>query len=225
MSRLTDELSQLADLRERGLLTAEEFDAQKTKLLAENQALAPARASPPVPPGGPSSPASFLASTPGKMIALAGVAAIALLAVLAAGGGSPARVSGPPQPGPPSVPGQSASPPVAVVSAKPPDAAPQTGSYADAMATRLAQDAKGSGVLRPGKYACYTFSGGRLSYTFMDVLITGTNTYSSGGETFRFHQAAGNQIIFEDGPLAGHPASLAAGPGINLGATTCDLEK
>lgn len=100
-----------------------------------------------------------------------------------------------------------------------------TGSYAGNMARLLAQDAKGGSALRPGKYPCYTFSGGRLNYTFMDVLITGANTYSSGGQSFRFHQAAGNKIVFENGPLAGHPATLAPGPSINIGATTCDLEK
>ena len=105
------------------------------------------------------------------------------------------------------------------------NSAPQTGSYAGNMARLLAQDAKGSYTLRPGKYPCYTFSGGHLNYTFMDVLITGPNTYRSGGQTFRFHQGPGNQVVFENGPLAGHPAKLTPGPSINIGATTCDLEK
>lgn len=79
--------------------------------------------------------------------------------------------------------------------------------------------------LRPGKYACYTYSGGRLNYTFMDVLITGPNTYRSGGATFRFHEAPGKRIIFENGPLAGRETKLSDGPSLVIGATTCDLQK
>jgi hypothetical protein len=80
--------------------------------------------------------------------------------------------------------------------------------------------------LRPGKYACYTLNDGHLEYTFMDVVITGPNTYRTGGQTFRFHEnPQTRQIVFENGPLARHPAKLSDGPSIVIGSTTCDLQK
>jgi hypothetical protein len=80
--------------------------------------------------------------------------------------------------------------------------------------------------LVPGKYGCRSFSGGRLSYDFMDVVITGPNTYSADGRTYRFHlNANSRQIVFENGPFAGKPAKLADGPSINFSATSCSLER
>ena len=229
MSKLTDELTKLAALKERGLLTPEEFDAQKARLLAASQGAAPATPSGAAysapTPSGAGSPPSFISSTRGKIIAAAGVGAVGLLVVAAMSGGSSPQSYAPVQPAGSPLGGQATTPPVASASAGPAGVAPQPGAGAENTAPPPAQDASGSSALPAGKYACYTFSGGRLNYTFMDVLITGANTYSSGGETFRFHQGAGNQIVFDDGPLAGHPATVTKGPSINLGATTCDLEK
>jgi hypothetical protein len=41
--------------------------------------------------------------------------------------------------------------------------------------------------LVPGKYACRSFSRGQMSYDFMDVVVTGPNTYKAGGSTYRLH--------------------------------------
>jgi hypothetical protein len=80
--------------------------------------------------------------------------------------------------------------------------------------------------LRPGAYKCYNYSGGHLNYTFMDIQITGANSYRSGGQSFRFHEIPQTrQLVFENGPLAGRPAKVGDGPSIVIGATTCDLDK
>lgn len=82
--------------------------------------------------------------------------------------------------------------------------------------------------LTPGVYEC--FAGGR--YTFMDMYITGPNTYQSAGRNGRFHVEASRKIVFETGPLAGYNSKLLAGPTIGLNAdggsfyaTTCELNK
>jgi hypothetical protein len=77
-----------------------------------------------------------------------------------------------------------------------------------------------------GKYECRSFSGGQLSYDFMDVVVTGPNTYKADGKTYRFRlDAASRQITFENGPFAGRPAKLADGPSINFNATSCSLQR
>ena len=82
--------------------------------------------------------------------------------------------------------------------------------------------------LVPGTYQCYA-SG---NYTFMDVSITGTNSYSSAGASGRFHVTPSRDIIFENGPLSKDRAHLLEGPSIGLNTnggtfygTTCDLKK
>ena len=82
--------------------------------------------------------------------------------------------------------------------------------------------------LVPGTYEC--FAGGR--YTFMDMHITGANTYESAGTNGRFHVEPSRNIVFETGSLAKYHAKLLAGPSIGLNtdggsfyATTCELKK
>ena len=79
-----------------------------------------------------------------------------------------------------------------------------------------------------GTYECY--QGGQ--YTFMDMKITGPNTYSSAGSNGRFHVEPSHKIVFESGSLAKYHAHLLAGPSIGLNqnndsfwATTCELKK
>lgn len=80
--------------------------------------------------------------------------------------------------------------------------------------------------LAPGKYECRSFSGGQMSYDFMDVVVTGPNTYKADGTTFRFRlDPKSRQITFLSGPFAGKPAKLADGPSIDFSATSCSLEK
>ena len=82
--------------------------------------------------------------------------------------------------------------------------------------------------LVPGKYEC--FGNGR--YTFMDMYITGPNTYSSAGTHGTFTVDASRKIVFHGGSLAKYYAHLLAGPAIGLNtngdsfyATTCELKK
>jgi hypothetical protein len=82
--------------------------------------------------------------------------------------------------------------------------------------------------LVPGKYEC--FANGR--YTFMDMFITGTNTYQSAGVSGRFHVEPSRKIVFETGSLAKYHAKLLQGPSIGLNtdggtfyAATCELKK
>jgi hypothetical protein len=82
--------------------------------------------------------------------------------------------------------------------------------------------------LVPGKYEC--FAGGH--YTFMDMYITGPNTYSSAGTTGTFTVYSSRKIVFHGGSLARYYAHLLAGPAIGLNtngdsfwATTCELKK
>lgn len=82
--------------------------------------------------------------------------------------------------------------------------------------------------LVPGTYEC--FAGGR--YTFMDVHITGPNTYATAGKGGTFRVEPSRKIVFQSGPLARDYAHLLAGPTIGLNtngssfyATTCELKK
>ena len=82
--------------------------------------------------------------------------------------------------------------------------------------------------LVPGKYEC--FAGGR--YTFMDMYITGPNSYSSAGTHGTFTVLPSRKIVFHGGSLAKYYAHLLAGPAIGLNttgdsfyATTCELKK
>jgi len=82
--------------------------------------------------------------------------------------------------------------------------------------------------LVPGKYEC--FGNGR--YTFMDMYITGPNTYSSAGTRGTFTVYPSRKIVFHGGSLAKYYAHLLAGPAIGLNtngdsfyATTCELKK
>jgi len=82
--------------------------------------------------------------------------------------------------------------------------------------------------LVPGVYKCY--AGG--NYTFMDLVVTGPNTYTSAGESGRYHVMPTRDIVFESGSLAKYRAHLLDGPSIGLNSngdsfygTTCDLDK
>jgi hypothetical protein len=83
--------------------------------------------------------------------------------------------------------------------------------------------------LVPGKYEC--FASGR--YTFMDMYITGANTYQSAGTSGKFHvEYPSRKIVFETGSLSKYHAKLMQGPKIGLNtdggqfyATTCELKK
>ena len=82
--------------------------------------------------------------------------------------------------------------------------------------------------LVPGKYEC--FGNGR--YTFMDMYITGPNTYASAGTRGTFVVAPSRTIVFHGGSLAKFHAKLLAGPAVGLNtdggsfyATTCELKK
>ena len=82
--------------------------------------------------------------------------------------------------------------------------------------------------LVPGTYEC--FVGGQ--YTFMDMKITGANTYSSAGANGRFHVEPSRKIVFESGPLSRNFAHLLPGRVIGLNTdggsfygTTCELKK
>jgi hypothetical protein len=82
--------------------------------------------------------------------------------------------------------------------------------------------------LVPGKYEC--FAGGH--YTFMDMYITGPNSYSAAGTHGTFTVYKSRKIVFHGGSLARNYAHLLAGPAIGLNttgesfyATTCELKK
>lgn len=82
--------------------------------------------------------------------------------------------------------------------------------------------------LVPGTYECYQ-SG---QYTFMDMYITGSNTYRTSGGSGTFRTGPANKLIFESGPLARYTSKLEAGPGILLSTnggsfygTSCELKK
>jgi hypothetical protein len=90
------------------------------------------------------------------------------------------------------------------------------------------QSAETDDKLVPGTYECYA----NLRYTFMDVLITGANTYQAAGKPGKFHVEPSRKIVFETGTLAKYHAKLLRGPSIGLNtnggtfwSTTCDLKK
>jgi hypothetical protein len=82
--------------------------------------------------------------------------------------------------------------------------------------------------LVPGKYECFA----NLRYTFMDVYITGANTYRAADTSGKFHVEPSRKIVFETGSLAKYNAKLLRGPSIGLNTdggefwgTTCELKK
>lgn len=83
--------------------------------------------------------------------------------------------------------------------------------------------------LVPGKYEC--FASGR--YTFMDMYVTGANTYTAAGKPGKFHvEYPSRKIVFETGTLTEYHSKLLQGPKIGLNtdggsfyATTCELKK
>lgn len=65
-----------------------------------------------------------------------------------------------------------------------------------------------SAQLMNGKYQCYSFGGGVLSYSFVDVNILGPSSYSDrNGSAGRF-ETSGASIVFSTGPLARHRANV-----------------
>jgi hypothetical protein len=82
--------------------------------------------------------------------------------------------------------------------------------------------------LVPGTYECFA----NLRYTFMDIYITGPNTYKAANTTGRFRVEPSRKIVFETGSLSKYYAHLLRGPSIGLNtdggtfwATTCELKK
>lgn len=81
--------------------------------------------------------------------------------------------------------------------------------------------------LVPGKYECM----GNGRYTFIDVYVTGPNSYSLGGKAGAFRVEPSRNIVFS-GPLAKYHGHLLPGPSIGLNsnggtfyATSCELNK
>ncbi len=82
--------------------------------------------------------------------------------------------------------------------------------------------------LAPGVYEC--FADGH--YTFMDMRITGPNSYSSADHTGKFHIEGTGKIVFETGPLSKYFSKFLSGGRIGLNtngdsfyATTCELNR
>ena len=68
--------------------------------------------------------------------------------------------------------------------------------------------ANANGGLMMGKYQCYSFGGGILSYSFVDVNILGGSSYSDrNGKSGSYH-TNGSAITFVSGPLANHRATI-----------------
>jgi len=88
MSDLTDELTKLASLRERGVLTEAEFEAQKARLLGTARPVPPPPSAPNLPSPRSNPAAGFLATAKGKIVAALGAALAAIVAVVAMSGGS-----------------------------------------------------------------------------------------------------------------------------------------
>jgi hypothetical protein len=211
MSILTEELAKLAVLRERGILTDSEFEAQKTSLLQAERPTAPPR------PGSYEAPTpasfaaeSFLSTTKGKVIAASGggIAVLAAIAAISASGNAPS-----------SRPVASSS----LVAAGSP-MGPSTASQP----SEVAGPAADSGALANGKYTCY--AGGQ--YTFSDLYIAGPHDYRvEPGGSGNFNYANG-ALTFSSGPYAGaysrmmddHTIGVSAVGSQNLG-TQCGLEK
>ncbi|HUY95626.1 MAG TPA: hypothetical protein VMU71_10020 [Terracidiphilus sp.] len=90
------------------------------------------------------------------------------------------------------------------------------------------QSAETDDKLIPGRYACYADG----HYTFMDIRITGPNTYSTSAGTGKFHVEPSRKIVFETGSLKSFFAKLVRGPNIDLNsdggsfyATTCSYQE
>ena len=211
MSILTEELAKLSTLRERGILTDSEFEAQKASLLqAERPTPASRPASYEAPTPASFSAGSFLSTTNGKIIAASGggIAVLAAIAAMSASGNAPS-----------SRPVASSSP---VAAGSP--MGPSTGSQP----SEAAAPAADSGALANGKYTCY--ADGR--YTFSDLYITGPHDYRvEPGGSGNFNYADG-ALTFSSGPYAGaysrmidgHTIGVSAAGSQNLG-TQCGLEK
>ncbi len=96
------------------------------------------------------------------------------------------------------------------------------------MLTEQGKSSEPSVKLVPGTYECYQ-SG---QYTFMDMHITGSNTYRTDAGSGTFRTGPSNKLVFESGPLAKYTSKLEAGPGILLSTnggsfygTSCELKK
>jgi hypothetical protein len=211
MSILTEELAKLAALRERGILTESEFEAQKTRLLqAERPTPASRPASYEAPTPASFAAGSFLSTTNGKIIAAsgAGVALVVAIGAMIASGNAPSSKAA------------ASSTPAASGSSL----FPSAGSQPSAAAAPAAD----SGALPNGKYTCY--AGGQ--YTFSDLYITGPHDYRvEPGGSGNFDYANG-ALTFSSGPYAGaysrmiddHTIGVSAAGSQNLG-TQCGLEK
>lgn len=68
--------------------------------------------------------------------------------------------------------------------------------------------ANAAGGLLAGKYQCYSFGGGILSYSFVDVNILGGSSYSDRNGKSGNYQANGAAIVFTSGPLLKHRAAI-----------------
>jgi hypothetical protein len=85
--------------------------------------------------------------------------------------------------------------------------------------------------LVPGTYEC--FAGNPNKYTFMDLRITGANTYQWGGVQGHFRlDDRTKKIVFDSGPLVKVTAKLLAGPRVGMNTdrgssfgTSCGLRR
>lgn len=82
--------------------------------------------------------------------------------------------------------------------------------------------------LVPGVYECVADG----HYTFMDMRITGANTYASAGANGKFHIEPSGKMVFESGPLSKYFAKVLSGGRIGLNAngdsfyaTSCELNR
>jgi len=82
--------------------------------------------------------------------------------------------------------------------------------------------------LVPGNNECFA----NMRYTFMDIYITGANTYRAADTNGKFHVEPPRKIVFETGSLAKYTSKLLRGPSIGLNTdggtfwgTTCELKK
>jgi hypothetical protein len=96
------------------------------------------------------------------------------------------------------------------------------------MLTESGKSSQPAVKLVPGTYECYQ-SG---QYTFMDMYITGANTYKSEGGSGTFRMGPANKLIFDSGPLVKYTSKVDAGPAIMLSTnggsfygTSCELKK
>lgn len=141
MSKLTDELLKLAELRDRGVLTDAEFDTQKAQLLGGGTPSRPTSAPPDKAPAQASTGArSFLSTTLGKLIAAAGAAVALLVAVSVIGRASDDSASSAPPAG---------APPSTAAPARDFAPAPSGGSV-----TLIRDDAVGAKYAAPGPRRC-----------------------------------------------------------------------